>query len=151
MNLIQLQQQQNQQNSQCQQSDNDIEFDYDRELMEFSLEELEQELIQNAKNTPVLDEDSEINSNLVAYCSDQAHSSVEKASLIGLVKLRYIESDENYSMRADHLEKCILQDKQLNLTPFFICATLGTTGCCAFDNLKAICEVAKRYHLYVNI
>lgn len=34
-------------------------------------------------------EDAEINSRLVGYCSDQAHSSVEKAGLIGLVKLRY--------------------------------------------------------------
>lgn len=103
-NIIQLQNQQNQQqHSQSQQPENEMEFD--RELMEFSLEELEQQLVQNAKNTPVLEEDSEINSKLVAYCSDQAHSSVEKASLIGLVKLRYIESDENYSMRIEHLEK----------------------------------------------
>lgn len=29
-------------------------------------------------------QDSEINARLVAYCSDQAHSSVEKAALIGL-------------------------------------------------------------------
>lgn len=28
-------------------------------------------------------QDSEINARLVAYCSDQAHSSVEKAALIG--------------------------------------------------------------------
>lgn len=29
-------------------------------------------------------QDSEINARLVAYCSDQAHSSVEKAALIGM-------------------------------------------------------------------
>lgn len=29
-------------------------------------------------------QDSEINAQLVAYCSDQAHSSVEKAALIGI-------------------------------------------------------------------
>lgn len=28
-------------------------------------------------------QDSEVNARLVAYCSDQAHSSVEKAALIG--------------------------------------------------------------------
>lgn len=128
LNIIQLQQQQNQQHSQAQKLENDLDIEFDRELMEFSLEELEQQLIQSAKNTPVLEEDSEINSKLVAYCSDQAHSSVEKASLIGLVKLRYIESDDRYSMRPDHLEKCIIQDKSIGLTPFFICATLGTTG-----------------------
>lgn len=35
------------------------------------------------ERTPGL-QDSEINARLVAYCSDQSHSSVEKAALIGL-------------------------------------------------------------------
>lgn len=35
------------------------------------------------ERTPGL-QDSEINARLVAYCSDQAHSSVEKAALIGM-------------------------------------------------------------------
>lgn len=34
------------------------------------------------EHTPGLN-DAEINARLVAYCSDQAHSSVEKAALIG--------------------------------------------------------------------
>ena len=34
-------------------------------------------------------EDADINSRLVAYCSDQAHSSVEKAGLVGLGMSRY--------------------------------------------------------------
>lgn len=33
-------------------------------------------------------QDSDINSRLVAYCSDQAHSSVEKAALIGMISSR---------------------------------------------------------------
>lgn len=36
------------------------------------------------ERTPGL-QDSEINARLVAYCSDQAHSSVEKAALIGRI------------------------------------------------------------------
>lgn len=31
-------------------------------------------------------EGADINARLVAYCSDQAHSSVEKAGLIGIIK-----------------------------------------------------------------
>ena len=34
-------------------------------------------------------EDADINSRLVAYCSDQAHSSVEKAGLVGLGMTKY--------------------------------------------------------------
>lgn len=64
--------------------------------------------------------DAEINSRLVAYCSDQAHSSVEKAGLIGLVKIRYIESDENLSLRGDKLKEAIKFDRENGLIPFFV-------------------------------
>lgn len=40
------------------------------------------------ERTPGL-QDSEINARLVAYCSDQAHSSVEKAALIGLLNFLF--------------------------------------------------------------
>ena len=63
---------------------------------------------------------AEINSRLVAYCSDQAHSSVEKAGLVGLVKIRYIESDENLSLRGDRLTEAIAMDKSNGLIPFFV-------------------------------
>ena len=50
----------------------------------------------------------------------QAHSSVEKAGLIGLVKLRYIESDENLSLRGDKLKEAIKTDRENGLVPFFV-------------------------------
>ncbi|XKL65837.1 hypothetical protein PGB90_009257 [Kerria lacca] len=96
-------------------------------------------------------DDAEINSRLVAYCSDQAHSSVEKAGLIGLVKLRYIESDDVYSLRVDKLIEAIECDKKKNLTPFFVCATLGTTAACAFDNLELIGPVCKKENLWLHV
>ena len=107
---------------------------------------------------------AEINSRLVAYCSDQAHSSVEKAGLVGLVKIRYIESDENLSLRGDKLTEAISMDKSNGLIPFFVCdflanalcnvrrtdvlllqlcATLGTTGACSFDNLEELGPICK--------
>ena len=65
-------------------------------------------------------EDAEINSRLVAYCSDQAHSSVEKAGLVGLVKIRYIDSDEKLSLRGDKLKEAIALDRENGLIPFFV-------------------------------
>jgi histidine decarboxylase len=65
-------------------------------------------------------EGAEINSRLVAYCSDQAHSSVEKAGLVGLVKIRYIESDENLSLTGQKLEEAIAMDRENGLIPFFV-------------------------------
>ena len=65
-------------------------------------------------------EDAEINSRLVAYCSDQAHSSVEKAGLVGLVKIRYIDSDDKLSLRGDKLKEAIALDRENGLIPFFV-------------------------------
>lgn len=55
-----------------------------------------------------------------AYVHEQAHSSVEKAGLIGLVKMRYISSDENLSMRGDSLLDAIKADREKGLIPFFV-------------------------------
>ena len=65
-------------------------------------------------------EDADINSRLVAYCSDQAHSSVEKAGLIGLVKIRYIETDDQLSLRGDKLREAIDNDRKNGYVPFFV-------------------------------
>ncbi|XP_045137004.1 histidine decarboxylase-like isoform X2 [Portunus trituberculatus] len=96
-------------------------------------------------------EDAEINSRLVAYCSDQAHSSVEKAGLIGLVKMRYIESDDNLSMRGDKVLEAIQNDREKGLIPFFLCATLGTTGACAFDNLQELGPICAQEELWMHV
>ncbi|XP_075221341.1 histidine decarboxylase-like [Lycorma delicatula] len=96
-------------------------------------------------------EDAEINSRLVAYCSDQAHSSVEKAGLIGLVKMRYIESDDNFSLRGDKLVEAISRDREKGLIPFFLCATLGTTGACAFDNLQELGPICISERLWLHV
>jgi len=96
-------------------------------------------------------EDAEINSRLVGYCSDQAHSSVEKAGLIGLVKLRYIESDDNLSLRGDKLKEAIKKDRENGLIPFYLCATLGTTGACAFDNLQELGPICQEEQLWLHV
>uniref|UniRef100_A0A0L8HTU6 Histidine decarboxylase n=2 Tax=Octopus bimaculoides TaxID=37653 RepID=A0A0L8HTU6_OCTBM len=81
-----------------------------------------------------------------------AHSSVEKATLIGLVKLRLLPTDDHLSLRGNTLEMAVKKDKEAGLIPFFVCGTLGTTGACAFDNLPelgAIC-VAESIWMHVD-
>uniref|UniRef100_A0A8W7PZQ6 Histidine decarboxylase n=1 Tax=Anopheles coluzzii TaxID=1518534 RepID=A0A8W7PZQ6_ANOCL len=102
------------------------------------------------EHTPGL-QDAEINARLVAYCSDQAHSSVEKAALIGLVRMRFIESDDQLSLRGDALREAIEEDIKQGLIPFWVCATLGTTGACAFDHLDEISEVCARYNIWLHV
>ncbi|KAB0805609.1 hypothetical protein PPYR_02579 [Photinus pyralis] len=96
-------------------------------------------------------EDVEINARLVGYCSDQAHSSIEKAALIGLVKMRYVETDDNLSMRGPALLQTIKKDREKGLIPFWVCATLGTTGACAFDNLEEIGAICAEEEIWLHV
>ena len=50
----------------------------------------------------------------------QAHSSVEKAGLIGLVKLRLLESDDTLSLRGAVLRAAIKEDRDAGLIPFYV-------------------------------
>lgn len=50
-------------------------------------------------------EEGHLLSKLMAYCSKEAHSCVEKAAMISFVKLRILEPDEKCSLRADTLKK----------------------------------------------
>ncbi|XP_063025287.1 histidine decarboxylase [Melospiza melodia melodia] len=96
-------------------------------------------------------DESSLNSRLVAYASDQAHSSVEKAGLISLVKIKFLPVDENFSLRGATLKKAIAEDRKKGLVPVFVCATLGTTGVCAFDNLSELGPVCDAEGLWLHV
>ncbi|NXC70523.1 DCHS decarboxylase, partial [Anhinga anhinga] len=99
-------------------------------------------ILEMKLSEPDVDESS-LNSRLIAYASDQAHSSVEKAGLISLVKMKFLPVDENFSLRGETLKKAIAEDRKKGLVPVFVCATLGTTGVCAFDNLSELGPICK--------
>nr|XP_054749749.1 histidine decarboxylase-like [Lytechinus pictus] len=96
-------------------------------------------------------EEATICSKLVAYCSDQAHSSLEKNAVIAMVKLRHVPSDKKLSLRGEALRAAIEQDRNRGLVPFYVCATLGTTGACAFDNLAELGEICERDNLWLHV
>ncbi|XP_037909369.1 aromatic-L-amino-acid decarboxylase isoform X2 [Hermetia illucens] len=96
-------------------------------------------------------EDSVILSKLVAYTSAQAHSSVERAGLLGGVRFRLVEPDENFQMRGEALEEAIKRDIEDGLIPFYAVVTLGTTSACTFDRLDECGPVGNRYGLWVHI
>ncbi len=96
-------------------------------------------------------EKSGINGRLVCYCSDQAHSSVEKAALVAITRLRLLPSDDNLTLQGDVLRKAIEEDIKDGLIPFWVCATLGTTGACAFDNLQEIGEICKEKGIWLHV
>ncbi|XP_024423758.2 histidine decarboxylase [Desmodus rotundus] len=96
-------------------------------------------------------DESSLNARLIAYASDQAHSSVEKAGLISLVKMKFLPVDDNFSLRGEALQKAIEEDKERGLVPVFVCATLGTTGVCAFDCLSELGPICASEGLWLHI
>ena len=64
---------------------------------------------------------------LIIYCSDQAHSSVDKAALIVGCRLRKISTDADCVMHGEEVQAAIAEDRAQGLIPFFLVATLGTT------------------------
>jgi len=91
---------------------------------------------------------------LVVYASDQAHSSIEKATLLagfGKAHLRLIESDERHAMKADQLERAIKQDLAAGLRPCAVVASVGTTGTTAVDPVAALAALAETHGLWLHV
>lgn len=89
--------------------------------------------------------------NLVAYASDQSHSSVERAALLGAVRIRLLATDEDLSLRGHTLAKAIEEDRGKGDIPFLVIGTLGTTNTCAFDNIKEIGKICVEEKLWFHI
>ncbi|KAF7997971.1 hypothetical protein HCN44_009369 [Aphidius gifuensis] len=95
--------------------------------------------------------DNDIIAKLVAYASCQAHSSVERAGLLGGVKFRLLDVDSKYKLRGDTLAEAIRQDREKGLIPFYAVATLGTTCSCAFDKLDELGPVCNREDVWIHV
>src|SRR5947207_8273591 len=68
---------------------------------------------------------------LRVYCSDQTHSSIDKAVIaigLGHESLRKIASDDDYQMHVDALEAAVREDRAAGVRPIAVVATVGTTS-----------------------
>ncbi len=91
---------------------------------------------------------------LVVYASDQAHSSVQKATLLagfGHAHLRLIETDDAHGMVVPSLERAIAKDLAEGRKPCAIVAGVGTTGTTAVDPLAGIADLAGRYGAWLHV
>ena len=88
------------------------------------------------------------------YCSEEAHSSIEKAGItlgIGRQGTRRIPTDSEFRMDAVELTKRIEQDLASGDRPFCVVATLGTTSTTAIDPVAEIAEICARYGLWLHV
>jgi len=92
--------------------------------------------------------------NLRVYCSEQAHSSVDKAMAIaGLGKnnLVKIPVDNAFALQVEALEVAIKKDIDDGFTPLMVVAAIGTTGTTAIDPLDDITVITNKYQLWLHV
>ncbi|MBM3516357.1 MAG: aspartate aminotransferase family protein [Alphaproteobacteria bacterium] len=91
---------------------------------------------------------------LTAYCSAEAHSSVEKGMGIaglGRENLRRIPVDGRFALRPAALEAAIAKDIAAGARPAIVVATLGTTGTSGFDPLVPIGAICQRHGIFLHV
>ncbi len=91
---------------------------------------------------------------LRVYCSEQTHSSVEKAVKIaglGRKNLVKIPVLEDYSMDTRAFEKAVEDDLLNGYLPCFAVASLGTTGTTSIDPLSTIGEICKKHNIWLHV
>ena len=91
---------------------------------------------------------------LVGYTSTQTHSSVEKAFRIaglGAESLRLVPVDDAFALDLAALAELVAADRAAGLTPFFCCATVGSTSSEAIDPVRAIGELCRREGLWMHV
>ncbi|HYM61825.1 MAG TPA: pyridoxal-dependent decarboxylase [Thermoanaerobaculia bacterium] len=91
---------------------------------------------------------------LKVYCSEHAHSSIEKGALalgFGAGGVEHIASDDAYRMRVDALEAAIARDRAAGALPCAVVATVGTTSTASVDPVRRIAAVAQREKLWLHV
>jgi glutamate/tyrosine decarboxylase-like PLP-dependent enzyme len=91
---------------------------------------------------------------LVMYCSDQAHSSVERAAWIAGIpraNVRAVPSDDRFRLRIDALDEAIARDRAAGLQPFLVVGNGGATNTGAVDPLREMAAVAARERLWFHV
>src|SRR5262245_2726817 len=88
------------------------------------------------------------------YTSDQAHSSAEKAAIalgLGEENVIRIPSDHHFRMDVNSLGQRIVEDRQNDLQPMAVVATVGTTSTASVDPVRDIGNVCREGKIWLHI
>lgn len=91
---------------------------------------------------------------LVGYTSNAAHNCIERAfDLLGLgtEALRKVPIDAQGRMDNTALQHAVREDRAAGLTPFMVCATVGTVNRGAIDDLPAIAALCEKEKLWLHV
>jgi aromatic-L-amino-acid decarboxylase len=90
----------------------------------------------------------------VVYCSELAHSSIDKACVVlglGIEGLRKIPVDAQFRMDAGALESELAKDRALGRVPVAVVATAGTTTVTSVDPLQALADLCEREGIWLHV
>lgn len=88
------------------------------------------------------------------YCSEQAHSSVDKAAIVlglGTAAVRRVSTDRQYRMDPAALSSQMRKDRAAGCVPISVVATAGTTACGAVDPIEAIAEICETQRTWLHV
>ena len=91
---------------------------------------------------------------LRVYCSDQAHSSVDKAAIVlglGHGSISRVPSDHQFRMRADALASALAADRAAGTTPVAVVATIGTTSTTSADPVGEIAAICRQQGVWLHV
>jgi aromatic-L-amino-acid decarboxylase len=91
---------------------------------------------------------------LRVYCSEHAHSSVDKATMtlgLGLDALRKIPADAEFRMRPEALAAAIDEDVADGVRPVAVAATIGTTSTTSVDPVAAIAKICAARGVWLHV
>jgi aromatic-L-amino-acid/L-tryptophan decarboxylase len=91
---------------------------------------------------------------LAVYCSEEAHSSVDKAVItlgLGITGVRHIATDSDYRMDPNALSAAIAEDRARGVRPMAVVATVGTTSTTSVDPVPAIADICAREGVWLHV
>ena len=91
---------------------------------------------------------------IVAYASDQTHSSLARAARhLGFRpdQIRVLPTDERFRIRVDDLTAAIDADSLAGRLPFLVVANAGTTNTGAIDDLAAISRLCRERGIWLHV
>jgi aromatic-L-amino-acid/L-tryptophan decarboxylase len=91
---------------------------------------------------------------LRVYCSEQAHSSIDKAVLtlgLGQSSLRRIPVDAQHAMQPHALRTALDEDRRAGITPVAVVATIGTTSTTAIDPVNAVADICRDHRIWLHV
>jgi aromatic-L-amino-acid/L-tryptophan decarboxylase len=91
---------------------------------------------------------------LRVYCSEEAHSSVDKAVItlgLGAENVVRVGTDDAFRLSPASLAAAVQEDRSRGLRPLAVVATVGTTGVTAIDPVPAIADLCAREGLWLHV